>query len=117
MCRRRAPSSTGTMTKRRPEPPARAARTVAPAPGDAEFGRAALALWAVFALLTLARAALAFDHTMWGWGLGLQRFLSPPLAWVPWACAAVALAPPVARALAPLLARAGDGLARAPVAA
>ena len=74
--------------------------------------RAALALWAALALLVLARAALTFVPNMYGWSLNLQRFLSPWWAWVPWALAALALVPPLARRAEPAFRRAGEAIAR-----
>ena len=89
----------------------RTARAVPPAesPGVA---RGALVLWSGLALLTIARALLAGAPGMWLWGLNVQRFLDPLLAWVPWTLGLLALLPPVARRLLPPLARAGDALAR-----
>jgi tetratricopeptide (TPR) repeat protein len=74
--------------------------------------RAALALWAGLALLALARAVLPFVPGMHAWSLNLQRFLAPGWAWAPWALAALALAPPLARRAEPALRRAGDAIAR-----
>ena len=51
---------------------------------------------------------------MWMWGLDAQRFLAPLPAWLPWALAAAALLPPLARPLAALLARLGDAIERRP---
>ncbi len=76
-------------------------------------GRAALALWLALAALAVARAALAFDDTMWGWGFGLVRFVAPGPAWTLWALAALALVPPVARLAYPALAALGRRLDRA----
>jgi tetratricopeptide (TPR) repeat protein len=69
-------------------------------------------LWIGLAALVFARAALTAAPGMWAWGLNLHRFLSPALAWLPWAVAAAALAPPVARRLEPLCARLGDAIGR-----
>jgi hypothetical protein len=74
--------------------------------------RAALALWVALALLAVARAALTFVPNMYGWSLNLQRFLVPGWAWVPWALAALALVPPLARRAEPSFRRAGDAIAR-----
>lgn len=95
-------------------PDARRARAprAAPTPESPAARRAAIALWATLALLALARAALAFVPDMHAWGLDLQRFLSPPWAWVPWALAALALVPPLARLAEPGFRRAGEAIAR-----
>jgi len=74
--------------------------------------RAARVLWLGLLILALARAALAFVPSMWGWGLDLLRFL-PAAGWALWAAAGLALVPALARPLAPGLARAGDALAEA----
>lgn len=94
--------------------PSRAA-VVAP-PSTSEEMRAALALWIALGALVLARLALTFVPGMWMWGLNLQRFLGPLFAWGPWALAALALIPPVARALEPAWEWAGDRIARRPLA-
>jgi len=85
------------------------AATATSAPGAR---RLALVLWIGLAALAIARLALGFTPGMWVWGMNLHRFLSPALAWLPWAVAVAALAPPVARRLEPLCARLGDGIAR-----
>jgi len=100
------------MTKKRSRPDAPPERAAAPAPGDGAAARAALALWVTLVVLALARAALAFVPSMTGWGLNLQRFLAPAWAWAPWAIAALALVPALARRAVPLAARAGDAIAR-----
>ena len=82
------------------------------AAGSASARRAAVALWASLALLALARAVLAFVPDMHAWSLNLQRFLAPAWAWVPWALAALVLAPPLARRAEPAFRRAGDAVAR-----
>jgi tetratricopeptide (TPR) repeat protein len=110
--------------KRRPPASARAAaRARAAAPGappaaaPPEAGeRAAKVLWAGLALCALARAALAFVPSMWAWSLNVARFVDPLTAWLPWALAALALVPVVARRAEPAAAWLGDALARAPVA-
>jgi tetratricopeptide (TPR) repeat protein len=66
------------------------------------------------ALLLAARALLAFVPSMWAWSLNLQRFLEPALGWGLWTIAALALAPPLARRLAPAWTAAGDLIARRP---
>jgi hypothetical protein len=85
-----------------------------PAAGAPGADRAALALWAVLALLIAARAAFAFVPGTWLWPLSLHRFLTPVLGWGPWLVAALVLAPPVARRLLPLATRWGDAIARSP---
>ena len=111
----------------RPERPARprAGRPPADAPGpgaggrptpSAAIGREAVTLWAGLAALALARLALGFAPGMWAWGLNLHRFLSPALAWLPWAMGVAALVPAVAGRLAPAAARLGDGIGRGSVA-
>ncbi|HYM79871.1 MAG TPA: tetratricopeptide repeat protein [Candidatus Limnocylindria bacterium] len=67
-------------------------------------------------VLAIARALLTLVPAMTGWAFNLQRFL-PPWAWLLWALAALALAPPIARRLVPPLARFGDWIARTPLAA
>src|SRR5512137_1167000 len=52
---------------------------------------------------------------MLGWGLNLQRFLAPGWAWAPWAVAALALVPPLARRAEPPFARAGNAIGRGSV--
>ena len=104
----------------RAEPSAASGPAYAPAgvqAGAAVARRAALALWTVLVLLALARAALAFVPNMLGWGLNLQRFLAPPWAWAPWALAALALVPALARRAEPAFARAGEAVARGSLAA
>ena len=89
-------------------PPAAAPRSASGGAG----GRAALALWIGLAALTAARFALTFTPGMWMWGLNVQRFLDPRLAWLPWTIAALALLPDPARRVEPMLARIGDAIAR-----
>jgi hypothetical protein len=72
---------------------------------------AATGLWISLVVLVVARGALAFTHGMWMWGLNLQRFLDPLLAWLPWLIMALALVPALARRIEPSLARAGRALA------
>jgi tetratricopeptide (TPR) repeat protein len=87
-----------------------------PPPADAPASaRAAIVLWIVLAVLAVARIALAFDSTMWAWSLNLLRFVPPPLAIALGLAGTVALAPPIARSLAPTATRLGDGIARHPV--
>ena len=98
---------------RGPLAPAAGAKTAAiPSAAPAAAERAAAVLWVVLAALLLARLALAFVPSMWLWGLNLQRFLGPVAAWGLWALAAIALAPPLARALVPPLAGIGNQIAR-----
>jgi len=101
------------MSKRRPE----RARPIASAPPAPERGAAhaaALAAWAIAAALALAHGALGLVPTMHGWGLNLDRFLSPLSGWGLWLVALIALVPPLAARLVPWLARAGDALVRMP---
>jgi hypothetical protein len=99
--------------RRSPKPaPARASRDAAPAPESPAARRAAVALWATLIALALTRALLAFVPDMHAWSLNLQRFLAPPWAWAPWALAALALLPPVARAVEPAFRRAGEAIVR-----
>ena len=60
-------------------------------------GRAALVIWLGLIALAVARAAYAFDPSMWGWGFDLVRFVAPGPAWTLWALSAITLIPPVAR--------------------
>ena len=83
-------------------------------PDDPAAAGAAWSLWLAACVLAAARAALAFVPTMHLWSLNLQRFLAPPAAWLPWALAALALIPPVARRATAGLAAAGERLARVP---
>ncbi|MEK7329666.1 MAG: hypothetical protein AAB113_02580, partial [Candidatus Eisenbacteria bacterium] len=62
-----------------------------------------------------ARAALTFVPGTWFWSLNLHRFLSPVMGWGLWLLAALALVPPLARRVSPMLARWGDALTRRPV--
>jgi hypothetical protein len=74
--------------------------------------RVAIALWVTLAALAASRAALTFAHGTWLWSLSLNRFLAPVWGWGPWALAALALVPPLARRAAPVLGRWGDALTR-----
>lgn len=85
-----------------------AAPGISRAASPADTSHAAIVLLVGLALLALARAGLAFPHTMWAWSLNLHRFLNPIVAWLPWAIAALALLPPVGRPLSAWWARAGD---------
>jgi len=60
---------------------------------------ASLLLGATLAVLAIARLVFAFAPGMAAWGLNLHRFLAPGWAWIPWALAALALAPPLATPL------------------
>jgi len=106
---KRIPEARRTGPARRDAAPARRGAATRPPPAA---DRAALALWIGLASLALARLVLGFVPGMWVWGLNLHRFLSPALAWLPWAAGAVALVPPVARRIEPLFARLGDAIAR-----
>jgi tetratricopeptide (TPR) repeat protein len=81
-------------------------------PRDARGERAALVVWALLVVLALLRAALAFTHSMWGWGPGVLRFIPPGVGVALWLLAALGLVPGVARRLEPAFARAGDAIAR-----
>jgi tetratricopeptide (TPR) repeat protein len=83
---------------------------LAGAPGAAEH-----ALWITLVALAAARAAFTFVPGTWGWSLAAQRDLAPFWAWPVWALGALALLPPVGRALAPAAERLGGLLSRAPV--
>jgi hypothetical protein len=78
--------------------------------------RAAIALGTCLALLAVARAALPFVPSTWGWSLDLIRYLSPATGWALWGVATLALIPPLARRFAPAFSRAGDAVARGPAA-
>ena len=58
----------------------------------------------------LARALLCFDHSMWLWGLNLQRFLDPFTAWGGWILASLFFLPRVAARCESGLSRLGDWL-------
>lgn len=73
--------------------------------GGEGIGRA---VWWTLAGLALLRAASAFLPSMWGWGLNLQRFLPPLVAWLPWTMAVLLLHPGLAAGLALRLEHAGD---------
>jgi len=78
---------------------------------------AARALWITLALLTGARALLAFASPvwgMWGWGFDALRFLAPVPGWTLWAASALALVPALARRALPAFAAAGRTIERAP---
>ena len=86
-------------------------RTVRGVPAD----RAARALWLALAALALARSALAFVPSMWGWGLDLLRFLAPIPGWTLWTLASLALLPSLARRALPALEWAGRAHERSAV--
>ena len=79
----------------------------------ASIPRAALSLWLILAGLVLARAVLAFPHSMGAWGLNLLRFVPPIPGWSPWILSALALIPAVARRLEPWARRLFEWRARA----
>lgn len=89
------PASERGTVKRPGVPAARAtfARAELSAAADPAARRAALALWVALVLLVLARAALAFVPSMYGWGLNLQRFLAPGAGWVLWILLAATCVP------------------------
>jgi tetratricopeptide (TPR) repeat protein len=96
---------------RRGGPAAPPAAPAPPAEPSRGAERATLALWLALVALALARAALGFTPGMGAWSLNLHRFLHPALAWLPWAVAAAALVPAVARRIAPHGERIGEALA------
>jgi len=69
-------------------------------------------LWAALFALALARLGLTFIQDMHGWGLNVQRFLAPQIAWPLWALMAIVLIPGIARRAVPWFGAAGDALAR-----
>src|SRR4249920_579587 len=105
----RGPNASGAAHAAHAERPSDAA-TGAAATSAAE--RAALVLWIGLIALTLARAVLPTQHTMWAWSLNLHRFMNPIWAWLPWALGAAALVPAIGRPLSAALARAGDAFGR-----
>src|SRR5262252_7370947 len=56
-------------------------------------------IWSFLVLLVACRCLLTFQHSMWAWGLNVQRFLDPVTGWGLWAIAALSLTPWVARPL------------------
>lgn len=80
------------------------------APGAARI--AGVVLWMLLAALLAARAIATFVPTMAAWGLNLQRFLAPGIAWTTWGLAALALWPAVGTRIAPALGALGDRLGR-----
>jgi len=106
-------SSADRATPRPASSGASPATRIAPATGAP--GAAENALWITLAALAAARAAFTFVPGTWGWSLAVQRDLAPLAAWPLWALGALALLPPVARALSPSATRLGDLLVRAPV--
>ena len=102
------------MTARRPRSTAeRRAPSAAEAPVSAAAGRAAWVLWSTACALVALRAALTFVPTMHAWALNQQRFLGPLAGWLPWALAALALVPALAKRATPGLARLGDWISGA----
>ena len=83
---------------------------------DSGDSRARSLWWALAALLAL-QAALAFVPWMGLWGLGIQRFLSPAAAWIPWSLAALACVPAVATRVSPAARLWGETLERRTAAA
>ena len=115
MSRERAGPSRRAAKPGRANQDPRAATAPAPAPSVNDAGAspgAGRALWLTLALLAAARLALAFVPDMWMWGLNLQRFLAPALAWSTWAVLALALVPALARGALPALEWVGDRLDR-----
>jgi tetratricopeptide (TPR) repeat protein len=91
-------------------PAAGAAPPPAVAPGAARVASAVLS--ALLVALAAGRAIATFVPTMAAWGLNLQRFLAPGIAWTTWGIAALALVPAIGARLAPALAALGDRLGR-----
>lgn len=114
--RRREADHLSAAPERRTEPmrPARRGdRIVTPADAHAPgAGRAASILVAALAALLVGRAVFTIVPGTWLWPLAVPRFLAPVAAWLPWLIAALALLPPVARRLTPLLDAWGDAIAR-----
>ena len=98
---------------RRAAPPPKPRAELAPPP-DPAAERAAWILWAGLALLVVVRAALTFVPNMWAWSLNLQRFLALDVAWGPWTLAVLALAPPIARRIVPVVGAIGNFIAHSP---
>ncbi|HEY6866740.1 MAG TPA: hypothetical protein VI792_05750, partial [Candidatus Eisenbacteria bacterium] len=104
------------MTRSIPERRGAAGITARPGRDDPAAAGAAWSLWLAACVLAAARGVLAFVPTMHLWSLNLQRFLAPPLAWLTWTLAALALVPALARRVTAGLVAAGDALARLPAA-
>jgi len=66
---------------------------------------APLALLLSLAALAAVRAWTAAPGSMAGWGFSLLRFATPALGWTLWVVSVLALAPPLARPAAAMLAR------------
>ena len=90
----------------------RAAAAPAPRSTLRAMPRATRVLWAALLALALARFGLTFIQDMYGWGLNVQRFLAPQIAWPLWALIALSLVPALARRAVPAFAVAGDALVR-----
>uniref|UniRef100_A0A832IAY3 Tetratricopeptide repeat protein n=1 Tax=Eiseniibacteriota bacterium TaxID=2212470 RepID=A0A832IAY3_UNCEI len=86
----------------------------AAAPADESAGGAARLLWLWLAALSALRAATALLPGMAAWGVNVQRFLDPVWAWTPWALAAAALLPWLARPALAACAAAARAAERAP---
>ena len=82
------------------------------APASAADESATRALWIGLLVLAALRLVLAFTRGMWAWGLNVQRFLDPVIAWPLFALLALSLIPFVAKRLEPPAARLGNALAR-----
>jgi hypothetical protein len=80
--------------------------------GPRDGSSAVIALWSVLVVLLFARLVLTFVPDMRFWGLNLQRFLPPALAWTGWALMAVALIPMAGRRAERVMSVLGDGIAR-----
>jgi hypothetical protein len=68
------------------------------------------AIVAGLAVLVLARAILTLVPSMTWWGLNVQRFLDPAIAWGTWLVLAALLVPKVGRAVAPALESVGRAI-------
>lgn len=109
------------MSRSAPRPPRAGAtsRSRAPAPAveipSGHDARAAVLLWAGLATLVATRAAAGWAPDMAWWGWNVHRFLAPLSSGAPWAAAALALVPPVARVGVRAVAACGRFVERRPV--
>lgn len=75
-----------------------AAMTNEPAPSPG--ARVAPALWIALLAVACLQAVLAFAPGMWGWGLGVLRFLPRGPGWAIWTAGTLLLIPALARPIA-----------------